>query len=910
MNRARILGYMVAAGLLLVVGGSPFAFGAVHPISYTTFQVATFCLIVLAVIHSVFSAERPAPPQFRWLCVLGGCFGMLAAFQLMGLPSALLRILSPNTLRAVRSALPWKVDVSDIGISLYPLGTQLSVFQYLACFGIFVLVIGLFRSADGRLLLAWSLTGVGVGLALTGLCQHWRSDGAIYGFWQSVYGGASFGPFVNRNHFAGYLGMILPISAALIFIGRSPEERRSPERPARGDSLYWSRIVALCCFLLIFIALVSSLSRGGIISVAVAGCLMSAVAWRKATARRAGLAFAAIFVVGALLGAYYAGPELVERLRGLCGQLTTPLRTSRALATLRTLELFALYPAFGTGLGSFSAVFARVQSPELGLGLYRHAHNDWAQLVAETGVVGVAIALVFVAMLVWLAYGRLRRDGTGSGWWLTLGSSASVAALAVHSAVDFNLHVPSNAFLASAVAGLLCVSAASARRRRRRPPLAHTHPKVALVSVLCVAVAMGAAVHTALTHYLSTALLRRFEPSALHHARRLARANRLSPRDPRPLHMLSGLYAKLAKRKEAGNVERHYREAVKYGQLAIELNPTCSLYHERLAWLRYWGGGSPTKQDRELAEHHFKQAVAFDPAYPDWALSLARFYLKTGRFSKADEYYSRVVVLDPRRTREVAAELASAGTSVERLREVLPETVRAHITLGDYLRQRGDIVEARNSYVLACKLARHVPAAQKSTAALRLARCGEIELAKRHLEAWTRTDGRQLEYLRALAEIAALAGDQEARLRYLETIVRKTPENPQALTALADGWKSAGDWEKALTLYRKAYRLSPRSGRLCDRIVECARRLGRGEEAVEVARNFLLRKPNSARAHFRLAGLLSEQNRVVEALDHYKKAVVLDPANEHYKKELRKAVRTLEELRLIRSGSRKANGRQ
>jgi len=763
MVRRHILSYVVLAGLLLVVGLSPFAFGAVHPVFYTTFQVATFSLVVLAVIGSVFRTGRPARGELRVLCMAAASFGLLAAFQLLPLPTVLLRLVSPNTVSTVGSALPWKEKICGATISLYPLGTQLSAFQYLSCFGVFIMVITSFGSRRRRFFLAWSLTAIGLALALVGLYQHWHSPGRIYGFWQSVYGGAYFGPFVNRNHFAGYLAMVLPISAALIFIRRMPGKGRHSDEVADGEYLRWGQVIALLCFLVMFIAVVTSLSRGGMVAVGAAGCVLSAVAWRKAATRRAGFCFAVVFVGAFLLGACYAGPELLRRLGQFYADLTNPAKTSRVIAATRTLELYGRYPLFGTGLGTFSAVFTSVQTPELGLGLYRYAHNDWVQLVAETGLSGLVIAFVFVASVLRLAHRRLSQGRTGSGWWLTLGCTASLAAVAVHSIFDFNLHIPSNAYLASAVAGLLCVSALSTRNQQRGRRLAHARPALALISVLCVAIAMGAASYTALAHYSSTALLPRSETPSLREAGRLLLAHRRCPRNPRPLHMLSQLYtasARQARRQQRRETAAtYYREAIAYGKLAIEMNPTSSLYHERLAWLLAWGGGLPTEKDLQEAERHFRLAVHFDPAYPDWVLSLARFYLKTGRFSKADPCYAKAVTLNPALGREVIAELDEAGTTVERLQQILPRTVQAHVALGAYLQEKGETAAAGRSYALACELASDAPIDQKVSAAIALARCDQADAAKRYLENWMRTDGRLTQYLKALSEIARLHND-------------------------------------------------------------------------------------------------------------------------------------------------------
>ncbi len=901
MKPRRLLRYAVMGGVLLIVGGSPFAFGAVHPIFYTAFQTAAFCLVVLGAVADALGREPGGPREFKVLCWVAAAFGLLVAFQLLCLPVLLMRVLSPNTLEVLRAALPWRSGPSAASISLHPFGTQLSAMQYLACFGLFALVIGLFRTGRRRLALAWVLTALGAALAFVGLYGHWRAPEGIYGFWQSVYGGKPFGPFVNRNHFAGYLAMVLPIAAALTASRGRRSGRHHPGRHGRGDSVQAGQIAAASCFLVMFVALVASLSRGGVVSAAAAGCIMALVAWLRVRGRRSALALAALFLVGFLVGVSYAGPELADRLGQLWSALADPLETTRAIVALCTLEIVGLYPVFGVGLGTFSAVFPSVQTADLGPGFYRYAHNDFVQLLAETGVAGLVIGVAFLGALVRLSYRRLKRGEIETDWWLTLGAAASVGALTVHSLLDFNLHIPANAFLASAVVGLLCVSAVSDRAPRERP-LVRRRPVAAAACLACVAVGMGAAGVVAVRHYLSTDLVRDREVSSRAVAA-LSRARSLSPLDARPPEMLSLVYTKLAREARGEAAVQHYRTAVGFGQLAVELNPTCSLYHYRQGWLRYWAAGRPTREDFRAAEAHLTQAVRFDPAHPEWALSLARFCLQTGRFAMADNLFARALKLDPGRLLEVIADLTEAATSVDRIRQVLPDTASAHVALGDYLRDRKEFAEAAKSYALACARAQAASPRDRAAAALRLARSGGAARAMAYLESWTSADGQQIEYLRALAEIARIEGDQGAMAEYLKMIVHKAPEDVNALMKLGDVRRAEGDWEEALGLYGGAFRLQPASEALCVRVTECLTRLDREAEAIETARAFLLRRPDSAAVHFGLGMILYAGDRVVEAVEHLQRAAELDPENERYRQELENASRVLHGLRQLRSGA-------
>ena len=419
--------------------------------------------------------------------------------------------------------------------------------------------------------------------------------------------------------------------------------------------------------------------------------------------------------------------------------------------------------------------------------------------------------------------------------------------------------------------------------------------------MLFVAAAIGATIYLGVNHYLSSALLRNFEPSSPADEPRLLQANHHCPRNPRPFFLLFGLYANMTQQAEEEVARKYYEQAVRWGRMAVELNPTSSLYHERLAKLMFWGNPRPTERDLELAEQHFQQAVELDPAFPEWALSLANFYLETGRFSKADEYYRRVIVLGPNRMQEVVAKLIGAGTSIERMRAILPQTLEVKMALGDYLLKHGNREQAAASYADACELAANAPARERIRAAEGLAGAGEVEKARNLLDTWLKQSWEKLPYIRALAKVARIANDTESRLSYLKMAVEKAPSSTRDLADLADAWVSQGESEEALVYYRKSWRLEPRSERFCKGVVGCLKRLGREDEALEAAREFLHREPRSASAHFLVGKLLYEQGRVVEAVDYYERACALSPSNRHYQDTLKKGARELERLRRLRS---------
>jgi hypothetical protein len=126
------------------------------------------------------------------------------------------------------------------------------------------------------------------------------------------------------------------------------------------------------------------------------------------------------------------------------------LADPRAEATATAWRLFLESPVLGTGLGTYGDAAARrvgMEPPQY------YAHNEYAQLLAETGLVGIAIACGFAACLVGLLI-RFCRESKPPERILGAGAWAGVAGIAAHSAFDWNLHVPANALLTCVVTGL------------------------------------------------------------------------------------------------------------------------------------------------------------------------------------------------------------------------------------------------------------------------------------------------------------------------------------------------------------------------------------------------------------------------------------------------------------------------
>ena len=300
------------------------------------------------------------------------------------------------------------------------------------------------------------------------------------------------GPFVNPDHFANYLAMVLPVAlvAAMLRVDLVPRAWASPVRMASMAIAF----VMLC-------AIVLSLSRGGWISTAISTGALVAMFFAQPEPRRAAfghhadsrtLRWVAVAAVGLFVFALMLiGPQ---------GRSMTDVRLAETVSTgisleergmlyRRTLEMIRAFPLFGVGMGAWGELFTRYVSPPWSqFFYYRDVHNDYVQFAAECGLV----ALLALGWLCWrLLYriGAAMRSGDPRKWPLLAAVMAAVIATALHELIDFNLHVPANAILLAVLLGLalrLATPASSDSDARGWRPV----PRVLLAGAMAGALAL------------------------------------------------------------------------------------------------------------------------------------------------------------------------------------------------------------------------------------------------------------------------------------------------------------------------------------------------------------------------------------------------------------------------------------
>src|SRR6266702_8679771 len=252
-----------------------------------------------------------------------------------------------------------------------PFTTRTELQLLLSMLILFFLAAQTLRTLSDWRAFAWFVMIFAFLIAGLGILQHMTFNGKLYWFREMRYGGIPFGPYVNRNHFAGFAALVIPPGLAILIL-----------RAERRDQL---PLVALFTLFPIG-ALFLSASRGGIMSfLAEIGLLAILLLFRRREGKEL-VAAGLVVVLGIALVSWLGIGRALERFASYKSLEVTEGRRIEMLHG--TWRIFLDHPIAGTGLGTLQDVFPLYETMYDGL-IVNHSHNDYAEVLAETGGVGV-----------------------------------------------------------------------------------------------------------------------------------------------------------------------------------------------------------------------------------------------------------------------------------------------------------------------------------------------------------------------------------------------------------------------------------------------------------------------------------------------------------------------------------------
>ncbi len=392
------------------------AYGTVEPWSLALFELNALLIAVLMAARFVFD------PQSDW---------------------GRLRLALPLLALLVWAAVQF-IPFTAAAISLDPQFTKEASVKLLALTIYFIAALMTLRNSERRRKLIVVLTVFGFAVSIFAIVQRLTYNGKMY--WVRPVSDyiAPFGPYGNYNHFAGMVELILPLPFAYLLFAKINLEQR----------LLW-----LFSVVMMAVAVVVSLSRGGILSLGVELLALMLVAlfarrrWMEVGDHRAmkdNRLIAGVAVAAIILMALWIGYEPLTKRFGSVRQGSGEYSVvTRGEYWRGAWQIFLDHPMTGVGLGAFPTAYPRYGRSSAKNERLEQAHNDYLQLLTDAGLIGALIGLWFLFELIRSAQRQFKKlDRMRSHERaLIIGGHVALLGIAVHSFLDFNLQIAANALL-------------------------------------------------------------------------------------------------------------------------------------------------------------------------------------------------------------------------------------------------------------------------------------------------------------------------------------------------------------------------------------------------------------------------------------------------------------------------------
>jgi O-antigen ligase len=424
---------LVFFGLLVTLVLTAIPYGTVDPWWEAAFVCVVFALAAVRIVHALLTGAAEIRGHALLLPLLCLCvFSFLQTLPLV--PAELGSVAARST------------------ISTDPHETRRFVFKLLS-----LIIAGelLLRFTSNRLrfgLLVHTVIGVGVMSALLGLLRQFTQGESSF-LLSGLTTGVGYGQFINANHFAFLMEMSLGLLVGLI-TGGGIDPRR---RPA-----YW--VMAL----LVWMALVLSNSRGGVISMLTLMLFIAFVTVNNKAGRilkhhgrsrvgkliphagRIASCIAIIAMFGLVLTVavvWVGGDAVVSRLETVSGEVSVEKsdKIRRIEIWKATWQLTKDHPFVGVGFGGYWTAIPKYFRAT-GESSLQQAHNDYIEILASGGLIGAGLVVWFAGAVIYSAY---KSRGPNNAFYRAsrLGALAGLLAVAVHSFVDFGLHITTNSLV-------------------------------------------------------------------------------------------------------------------------------------------------------------------------------------------------------------------------------------------------------------------------------------------------------------------------------------------------------------------------------------------------------------------------------------------------------------------------------
>lgn len=863
--------------LLLPILFLALAFGGVNRGSILAIQTALYTIFSAFLVSAclkkdvIFNFSK----DYLILIVLFLTSLLFLSLQLLPFPDTYLRVFSPR-LFYLRDYLGMDSLVEfPAHLSVNGCLTSSSLLELLSYLCLVVAVPILFtKIADIRKIII-IFAVIGFSISIFGIIQKFNWNGKVYWIREIAQGAHPFGPFINRNHFAGFINMLIFPVLSLVFY-RISTNRGSRLRSEREKSI---TVLLLFALLIMILALFLSLSRGGIVA------FSSTLLFMLYLFRRDGLRLAKSLVIAlmslsvVLLLIMLGAAPLLKRLSTLIGLGEDASLLYRIEAWKHSLSIFMDFPLLGTGLGTFGEMFTFYRPESMPLRMV-NAHNEFIQIMAETGFFGFALAIIVAVFFISKYRPKISLKEGRERSYFHSGLFCSLVALMIHNIVGFNLRIPANAYLFSLIAGLLLAIV----------PL-HKKKKVSFKLILPLALLCLALLVFSTNRFL--AYLSFYNSLAKTEQGAVKSLPDFKANDPYYNVAAGDYFSKIRNHKEAS---RRYSSAIKLAPL------------RGIVWAKK-GISEEGLGDKISAIKDMEKAVLLDPVNLSYRFNLARLQLEVGQQSRSLD--TLTVLLSNYKWFIPAVELIiKHDVDMDQFLGLLADDDKVIVKTANYLASIERFDDAENFFKRAISLAPeeisyldryasilirlkkydallnmsslfraeppHRAFYWMGEGSLRLGNQGE---ALGHFEKALNLSADNVPYMERLAGIYLRSKDYEKAYLMGTDLIAVSDKSYRGYSVLASVYNDRGNSLKAIENLLKASRLLPNNFSFHYRLALLYEKLGMNKNVIREFEECLAINPDNIQVRLKLGDAYVALGNKKRALDEYETAMILDPGN-------------------------------
>lgn len=489
---------------------------------------------------------------------------------------------------------------------------------------LFFIVINNLNHRNSATVITFCLIGLGLVLSWLAVYQFATRSASVWGVPRmGQYVGRGGGTYINPNHLAGFLGMVIPLALSYTFVSRFKPTIK----------------VLLCyCALAMLAGIGVSLSRGGMVAVGI-----TLVAFCFLLGFQRGYGFIGLGILTALVagGIVFSTESGALQKRYEAAFKKGEPADTRLAYWPAAIHIFEDHPLWGGGPGHFDSEFARYRPPVV-QSRPVYTHNDYLNTLSDWGAVGLLIVLTTCGLVYYSAFKTwpvlLQADHPDAvesrksdKLAFLLGATLGLLALLLHSMVDFNMHVPANAAIAVTLMALICAQSRFATDHYWKNP--RLFGKIALTVVLAAAVAWLGAASWPRTR---EAWWRwRAKNEKIPDAERVAAWKNAYDAEPGNFEnsYYLGEYYRLASQEGNPGYENQARDAMTWYAKSMAANPLDALPPLRYGMCLDWIG-----QTNEATPYFYK-AEKLDPNNVYVATCVGRHYMELHDYAAAKKWF-------------------------------------------------------------------------------------------------------------------------------------------------------------------------------------------------------------------------------------------------------------------------------